>query len=132
MSAVSWVWSFRIAADHVNCVVDPLGREHALLQDPDPSNNDIQGRLQLVGERCEKLILEPNRFCGSRLGPGTDDRERYLSSDHPGELQLISAERARNVGVEHELADHPAVARERNERHRPDALGRDDLAVRLE
>jgi hypothetical protein len=128
---MSWVCSF-IAADHVNRVADPLGRQRALLKYPDPSCDHTQGRLQVVGERCEKLILQSTSFFVCRVGPCANDGKRYLSRDHIGELQLISSERATNIGVEHELADHHAAADERDEGHRFDALGGDDLEVRLE
>jgi hypothetical protein len=70
-------------------------------------NHAREGRIDELGDEQRPALY------GGRLGPSSNDRKRHLSSDHAGELQLISGERAMNIGVEHERADYPAVARER-------------------
>ncbi len=59
------------------------------------------------------------------LSPGPLHGEGDLRCDDAGELELFDTEGSRHLVIEHELADHPTEADERDERHRRNVLGLD-------
>ena len=72
-----------------------------------------------VEREAEPLLAAPRVF----LGAGPLDRKGDLRGDQAGQLQLVGGRRGRRGVIQHELADDPVEADQRDEGHRGDALG---------